>query len=285
LAESLSAPKEPIINALRGASSPAPEGLAQFVSEKGYIPVAYLNPDLFASAVILPALSDLLSKNTKLLGRVTGFLRDFINRNRDVVAGAGIDAGRLLSSLALGPEGIKQMFALLPETVKIDLLNELVSRFPEIGDLVRRLSWFIDNLVVFAIPGPKVFVPSPNEWVVLRFGNVSVPVPIIGVYRGKRVTVLPVVTVDVAKKILGVSKLAEAFPGRSFAEALNLVTIQVPEIATAPAPSLEVSQPVQPPPLVVSAPGPSVKGEIPALGTSAVGVQRVGAQREMLTIF
>ncbi|PNV79584.1 MAG: hypothetical protein C0179_07120, partial [Fervidicoccus sp.] len=88
LAESLSAPKEPIINALRGVSSPAPEGLAQFVSEKGYVPVAYLNPDLFASAVILPALSDLLSKNTDLLKRVTGFLRGFINRNRDVITEA-----------------------------------------------------------------------------------------------------------------------------------------------------------------------------------------------------
>jgi hypothetical protein len=180
---------------------------------------------------------------------------------------------------SIGVEGfLKSVFNVLPVTTLIDLIDKLRNAIPEIQDVIKRITWALDNIIVYAVPSPKPFIPSKDEWTAIKIGDLTIPVPIIGKFMGRRVTIVPIMTEKIAEEY----KTKIAPTGAQAQVQLPLLTIQyiTPETA------INVPTTTAPPegfPLVIVSQF-AVAPQLGALtGAERRGVGR-GVQREVLTI-
>jgi hypothetical protein len=269
---SASAPKDALINATRPLITATPDEIAQEIVSKGYSPVGYVNPKIFITEYIAPAIEKLMKTNDDIRRRIL----DFFN-NPDILRQLGMSFSDLVKSISV--EGfLKNIFNALPVTTLIDLVDKMRSSIPEIQDVIRKITWALDNIIVYAVPTPKPFIPSKEEWTVIKIGDQYIPVPIIGRFKGKRVTIVPVMTEKIAEEF----KTKIAPTPKQIQVQLPLITIQyiTPETA------IQVPTTTAPPegfPLIRV----SLFGVAPSLGPLAGGERRGvgrGTQREILTV-
>jgi len=270
---SASAPKEPLINVTRPLITATPEEIVKEVIEKGYAPVGYVNPKIFITEQIAPAIEKLMRSNRDIMRRVI----DFFN-NPDILRQLGMSFGDIMKSI--GVEGfLKSIMNALPVTTLIDLVDKMRSSIPEIQDLIKKITWALDNIIVYAVPTPKPFLPSKEEWTIIKIGDLTIPVPIIGRFMGRRVTIVPIMTEKIAEEF----KTKIAPTPKQIQVQLPLITIQyiTPESAIQVPTSTEISEEGMPLIRV------SFFGVAPSPGTLAGGERRGvgrGVQREVLTV-
>jgi len=270
---SASAPKDALINATRPLITATPEVIAQEVVSKGYSPVGYVNPKIFITEYIAPAIEKLMKTNDDIRRRILGFFN-----NPNILKQLGISFSDIMKSI--GVEGfLKNIFNALPVTTLIDLVDKMRSAIPEIQDLIKKITWALDNIIVYAVPTQKPFIPSKEEWTIIKIGDLTIPVPIIGRFMGRRVTIVPIMTERIAQEFQ--TKIAPVQTQERVQ--LPLLTIQyiTPESAIQVPTSTEI--PVAGMPLTIV----SLFGVAPSLGPLAGGERRGvgrGVQREVLTV-
>jgi|GEM_PF-2794600 len=270
---SASAPKDALINVTRPLITATPEVIAKEVIEKGYSPVGYVNPKIFITEQIAPAIEKLMRSNRDIMRRVM----DFFN-NPDILKQLGMSFNDLVKSISV--EGfLKNIFNVLPVTTLIDFVDKLRNAIPEIQDVIRKITWALDNIIIYAVPTPKPFIPSKEEWTVIKIGDQYIPVPIIGRFMGRRVTIVPIMTEKIAQEFQ-----TKITPTQTQTQVqLPLLTIQyiTPETA------IQVPTPAEIPATGMPLTIVSLFSVAPQLGPLAGGESRgvrKGYQREILTI-
>jgi len=268
---SASAPKDALINATRPLITSTPEEIAREVIEKGYSPVGYVNPKIFITEYIAPAIEKLMRSNRDIRRRIL----DFFN-NPDILKQLGMSFGDLVKSI--GVEGfLKNIMNMLPTTMLIDLVDKLRNAIPEIQDLIRKITWALDNIIIYAVPSPKPFIPSKEEWTIIKIGDLTIPVPIIGRFMGRRVTIVPVMTEKIAEEFK--TKIAPV----STQVQIPFLTLQyiTPETAINVPTSTEIPSMGLPLTIVSMF---SIAPQLGPLGEKEARGVRKGYQREVLTI-
>jgi hypothetical protein len=272
---SASAPKDALVNATRPLITATPEVIAQEVVSKGYSPVGYVNPKIFITEYVAPAIEKLMKANSDIRRRVIDIFND-----PNILRQLGMSFGDLVKSISV--EGfLKNIMNALPAPVLIDLVDKLRNAIPEIQDVIKKITWALDNIIVYAVPTPKPFIPSKEEWTVIKIGDQYIPVPIIGRFMGKRVTIVPIMTEKIAQEFQ--TKIAPVQTQAQVQVQLPLLTIQyiTPETAIQVPTTTEI--PVAGIPLTIV----SLFGVAPSLGPLAGGERRGvgrGVQREVLTV-
>jgi phage shock protein A len=267
---SASAPKDALINATRPLITATPDEIAQEVVSKGYSPVGYVNPKIFITEYVAPAIEKLMKTNRDIMKKVIDVFND-----PNILRQLNMSFSDLVKSI--GVEGfLKNIMNMIPEPVLIDLVDRLRSAIPQLEDVIRKITWALDNVIVFAVPTSKPFIPSKEEWVALRVGDLTIPVPIIGRFMGKRVTIVPVMTEKIAEEFK-----AKIAPVTTQVQ-LPLLTIQYITPETAIQVPITTAPPEGFPLTIVSQ--FAVAPQLGALtGAERRGVGR-GVQREVLTV-
>jgi hypothetical protein len=179
---------------------------------------------------------------------------------------------------SIGVEGfLKNIMNMLPTAMLIDLVDKIRSSIPEIQDLIKKITWALDNIIVYAVPTPKPFIPSKEEWTIIKIGDLTIPVPIIGRFMGRRVTIVPIMTEKIAEEFK--TKIAPV----STQVQLPLLTIQyiTPETAINVPTSTEIPSMGLPLTIVSMF---SIAPHLGPLGEKEARGFRKGYQREVLTI-
>ncbi|MEM1633993.1 MAG: hypothetical protein QXE68_07230 [Sulfolobales archaeon] len=278
-AKSLSTDKSGVLELLKPVTdSSIPDELRSMVEAKGYIPVAWVNPSRFITDVIAPVLARMSTDE-----RVSEFLKKFFSDPAimKVLNLKPEDVSTVLRNIT--PESLRNLFKVIPAPTLLDVFEKYRASIEEILTDVTKT---IDNIVVIAIPRAKPFLPD-RDWVAFNLGDISIPIPVIGRWSGKSVTIIPLPSLNVLSEFgIPLKSL------QSITASIPMITIRFPDIVVSELKRLVVGQAPPTPSTQQPPPPPAVVAVVPAglsmqpgsLGAYEKSGEKSGYQRERLTI-
>ncbi|MEM1606420.1 MAG: hypothetical protein QXW41_09270 [Fervidicoccaceae archaeon] len=265
LLQSLAVPKDQVLEALKPGVAEVPGDLSSEVINRGYIPVAVVNPAQYIANTVIPMLSQ--SQASEVLGALSR---------------VGVSPPPVPSPI----DALRQVVSQLKEVQLIDLLNIIRKVSPNVEQILKSVEQMIDKIIVVGVPTSQAFLPSLENWGEVVVGRLRVPVPIIGRFRGKNVVVVPLATSNIAAEALDrIAQVATPVMGMSMFQIQLLTPQQVQQAAQPEQAQVSGAAPQQPRLIMVESVSPLFGFNLqPSASQALSAISRGGRQVERLAI-